>query len=149
MKLAGLTAVLLLTLAVPVASASTPLPTLLGDAAHFRLTWQVRPASILYTGDSTAILGGWDGRGIAHPGHLKWLTWTTNDATASGAVWLDNCSPSCANGTFKARSVTVHAFRPVHGHFTRLTLSYHGPARAKRWGIKRIGGSWTYYIIGR
>jgi hypothetical protein len=148
MKLAGLTIGLLLALFVPLASGSTRLPTLLGDGAQFRLTWQVRPASILYTGDGSGILGGFDGAGIKHPGHLKWLTWTTGDATASGAVWIDNCSPSCANGTFKAHAVRVRAFRPVRGRFTRLTLSYHGPSGAKRWGIRRIGGSWMYYIVG-
>ena len=149
MKLAGLTAVLLLALAVPAASASTRLPTLLGDAAHFHLTWQVRPASILYTGDGSGILGGFDGTGAAQPGHLKWQSWTTTRAEGSGAVWIDNCKPSCANGTFKPHAVKVVAFRPEDGHFMRLTLTYHGPSRAKDWGIRRIGGSWSYYLVGR
>jgi hypothetical protein len=148
MKLAGLMGVLLLALVVPVASASTPLPTLLGDAAHFRLTWQVRPASILYTGDGSGILGGFDGAGVKHPGHLEWQSWTSSRAAGSGAVWLDNCKPSCASGIFKAHAVKVIAFRPEDGHFTRLTLSYHGSSRAKRWGIHRTGGSWMYYIVG-
>ena len=148
MKLAALTAGLLLALAAPVASASTRLPTLLGDAAHFRLTWQVRPASILSTGDGSAILGGFDGTGAAHPGHLKWQSWTATGATGSGADWIDDCKPNCANGTFKAHPVKVAAFRPEDGHFTRLTLSYHGPSRAKRWRIRRIGGSWSYYLVG-
>jgi hypothetical protein len=146
MRLAGLTTVLLLALVVPVASASTRLPTLLGDAAHFRLTWQVRPASILYTGDSTGILGGFDGTGIAHPGHLKWRSWTTNRASATGAVWIDDCKPNCAKGTFSPHAVKASAFRPVRGHFTRLRLRY--GAHVERWGIRRSGSSWLYYIVG-
>lgn len=148
MRLAGLTTVLLLALVVPVASASTSRTTLLGDAAHFRLTWQVRPASILYTGDGSGILGGFDGTGARHPGHLKWQSWTPTRAAGSGAVWIDDCTPSCANGTFTAHAVKVVAFRPEHGHFTRLTLRYHAPGSAKRWGIRRSGGSWMYYIVG-
>ena len=148
-SIVGLSAVLLIALVAPVASGSTGLPTLLGDGPHFRLIWQVKPASILYTGDGSAILGGFDGTGAAHPGHLKWLKWSTSRAAGSGAVWIDNCRPNCANGTFTARAVKVLAFRPVRGHFTRLTLRYRGPRRAKRWGIRRIGGSWAYYIIGR
>jgi hypothetical protein len=41
-------------------------PTLLGDGPNGRLTWQVRPASIAYTGDGSGILGGFDGTGIDH-----------------------------------------------------------------------------------
>ena len=147
MRLVGLTA-FLLALAVPAASASAPLPTLLGDTAHFHLTWQVRPASILYTGDGSGILGGFDGTGAKHPGHLKWQSWSADRAEGSGAVWLDECKPSCANGTFKAQAVRVVAFRPEAGHFTRLTLMYHAPSGTKRWGIHRNGGSWMYYIVG-
>ena len=149
MKLAALTAVLLLALVVPVASASTRLPTLLGDAPHFHLTWQVKPASILYTGDGSGILGGFDGTGAVHPGRLMWQTWTATRATGSGADWIDDCRPNCANGTFKAHAVKVVAFRPEGGHFTRLTLSFHGAHGAKKWGIRRNGGSWMYYIVGR
>jgi hypothetical protein len=147
-SIAGLTALLLLASVVPVASGSTPTTRLLGDAVHFRLTWQVRPTSILYTGDGSGILGGFDGTGASHPGHLRWLSWTRSRAVGFGAVWLDDCSPSCASGTFTAHTVKVVAFRPVRGHFTRLTLLYHGGHRAKRWAIGRIGGSWGYYIVG-
>jgi hypothetical protein len=152
MRLAGLgcfSAAVLLAVLAPLASGSTHQIRLLGDAAYFRLTWQVRPASILYTGDSSAILGGFDGTGIRHPGHLKWSSWTTTRAAGSGAVWIDDCTPSCASGTFTARAVKVVASRPEHGYFTRLTLRYHGPSRAKRWGIRRSGSSWSYYIVGR
>lgn len=134
------------------ATASSRLPKLLGDASHYRLTWQVRPASILYTGDGSGVLGGFDGSGArhaAHPGDLTWASWTTERATGSGAVWLDDCTPSCAEGTFTAHAVKVRAFRPVRGHFTRLTLRYryHGKLYVDTRGIRRSGGSWMYYIV--
>ncbi len=34
-------------------------------------------------------------------------------------------SPSCAGGRFRPYFTTLHAFRPRHGHFTRLTLRVH------------------------
>ena len=135
---------------VPVALASGRTPRLLGtDSRNHRYTWQVRPAEIVYTGDGTGVLGGFDGRGVAHPGHLKWTSWTREQATGSGAVWLDSCKPSCAAGTFTAHKVTLKAFRDVRGRFTRLTLrySYHAEHVVDRRGIRRIGDSWSYYIV--
>jgi hypothetical protein len=66
----------------------------------------------------------------------------------SGTVELNDCDPSCAGGTFTAHAVRVIALRPVRGHFTRLTLryAYRGKRRVQRWGIRRIGGGWSYYL---
>ena len=131
------------------AAGSTRQPRLLGDASHWRLSWQVRPASILYTGDSSGILGGFDGTGIAHPGHLAWKTWTQQRATGSGANWIDDCHNGCHNGNFRAHAVSVVAFRPMRGHFTRLTLRFRfdGKRQVELWGIRRVGGDWGYYIV--
>ena len=144
-----LAAALSCALIVPSALGSTRLPRLLGDAPHGRAAWQVRPASILYTGDSTGALGGFDGTGIAHPGHLAWTTWTQQRAEGSGAVWIDDCDRGCAYGTFTAHAVKVGAFRPLRGHFTRLRLRYryHGKRHVELWGIRRLGGTWNYYIV--
>ena len=135
------------------APASTRLPRLLGDGPHGRLTWQTRPAQIVYTGDGSGVLGGFDGTGArhaAHPGHLKWAIWTATQAKGSGAVWVDDCTPDCARGKFTAHAVKVRAFRPVKGRFTRLTLrySYHGKHYVDRRGIWRTGTFWSYYIVG-
>jgi len=131
------------------ASGTAPAPRLLGDSSHWRLTWQVRPASILYTGDSSGILGGFDGTGIARPGHLSWKTWTQERATGSGANWIDDCKNGCHDGNFIPHAVTVEAFRPVHDHFTRLRLRYRyqGKSQVELWGIRRVGRSWGYYIV--
>jgi hypothetical protein len=154
MRLVGLgcfLAAVLLSVATPLASGSTHQTRLLGDSTRFYLTWQVRPASILYTQDSGAILGGFDGTGIARPGHLKWSRWSAVRAVGSGAVWIDDCKPSCSGGTFAAHAVRAVASRAVGDHFTRLTLRYpyRGKQRVERWGIRRTGSSWSYYIVGR
>jgi hypothetical protein len=135
---------------VPLAVGSRGLPRLLATSVHgHRYVWQIRPAEIVYTGDGSGVLGGFDGTGAAHPGHLKWSTWTRKQATGSGAVWLDNCIPYCSSGTFKAYAVSVRAFRTVKGRFTRLTLrfSYQGKRTVDRRGIWRVGGSWSYYLL--
>lgn len=76
--------------------------------------------------------------------------WTHTQATGTGAVWIDDCNPDCASGTFTAHAVNVTAFRPVGRHFTRLTLRYryHGKRVIDRRGIGRTGRFWSYYIIG-
>lgn len=130
--------------------ASGGLPKLLADGPHFALTWQVRPAIIDYTRDGSGVLGGFDGSGRAHPGHLVWMSWTTTLARGSGAVWIDNCTPDCATGKFSPFPVKVIAFRPINGRFTRLTLTYtyNGKRQVDQRGIIFHLGSWMYYIVG-
>jgi hypothetical protein len=109
----------------------------------------VRPASIGYTGDGTGIIGGSDGSSARHPGHLRWTTYTHRQGIASGAVWIDDCRPDCADGTFRKVPADVHVFRPRHGRFTRLllTYTYAGDDVVDRRGIRRYGDFWGYYII--
>jgi len=78
-----------------------------------------------------------------HPGHLKWESWTKSRAKGTGAVWLDDL------GKVTSHKVTVIAFRPVQGRFTRLTLRYryHGKRVVDRRGVARTGSYWSYYII--
>jgi LasA protease len=85
----------------------------------------VRPPVIGYTGDGSGWLGGFDGNGRNdHFGHMRWPVWTASRAEGVGAVWIDACNPNCAAGTFAPHAVTVRAFAPRAGYFTRLTLSY-------------------------
>jgi hypothetical protein len=105
------------------ASSATKLPGLL---TVLRNTdgFVVRPAVIGYTGDGTGYVGGFDGRGRNNFGHITWLTWTTQVATGTGALWGDNGIPNDAEGTFSPVPVKVRGFAPRDGHFTRLTLRY-------------------------
>jgi hypothetical protein len=135
-------------LALLPASASA-LPGLLTQTPHSR-PFMVRPTQIVYTGDGSGVLGGFTGSGpFPRFGSLKWSNWTRSQALGSGAVWLDDCEPSCAGGEFAPYAVKVHAFDPRAGHFTRLTLryAYEGKEVVDRRGIEKIGPNYAYYII--
>jgi hypothetical protein len=115
-----------LVLATP-ASASLPkVPTEFGRP-------QVRPYRIDYTGDGSAILGGFTRHQGLHKsspladfGRLHWTSFDARDGRATGADWIDNFIPDGALGTFHAFRATVHVFRPRHGIFTRMTISEQG-----------------------
>jgi hypothetical protein len=110
----------------------------------------VRPAQIVYTGDGSGVLGGFSGHGpLPRFGRMTWSSWTSIQAMGSGAVWLDDCVPNCAQGKFHPYPVTVHAFDPSAGHFTRLTLRYSlaGKPTIDRRGLRRFGSSYAYSII--
>ncbi len=111
--------------AVPAGSAlaAGTLPTLLGNLAKGPSKLLVRPAQIIYTGDGSGVLGGFDGGRGKGFGHLTWTRWTTGSAYGHGADWIDDCRPDCADGTFTAHKATVNAFRPRGGRFTRLTIT--------------------------
>jgi hypothetical protein len=73
---------------------------------------------------------------------LDWNTWSTSVATATGVVYLNNCEPNCAQGTWSHRTVDLIFWRslPVKGHpgergYSQMTVLY--PGRA-------IGGQNTY-----
>jgi hypothetical protein len=121
------------------ARGATQSPRLLASAPHGVYTWQIRPAQIVYTGDGSGLLR-----------RLHWTTWTATEAKGSGVVSIDDCTPDCARGRFTAHAVKLVAFRPVRGHFTRLTLAYtyQGKREVDKRGIARVGGNWQYYIVG-
>lgn len=90
-----------------------------------RHSFAVQPPEVSYTGDSTGFLGGFDGTGVFPSyGSLTWTSWTRRLATATGAVWVNDCVPDCAGGSFSPSAVTVSAFKPRKRHFRRLTLRY-------------------------
>jgi len=55
--------------------------------------------------------------------HLRWHRWKRRDALARGDMWRNDCTPSCAEGTFHDYPVRIRAFRVrnIGGHrvFTR------------------------------
>jgi hypothetical protein len=55
---------------------------------------------------------------------MRWSQWNPTQATGHGAVWLNNCLPDCADGTFHAYPVTVYATQVRANVFRRLTLDY-------------------------
>ena len=121
--LAALTAALAL-LGLAAGAQAAALPKLLSenDSNSFR----VGPSDFGFTGDGSGFMGRAprSKRVADGPGYMHWTTWTTHEAKATGTVWLDNCTPDCASGTFHSTLGTLVAFRPVDGRFTRATLSY-------------------------
>lgn len=104
------------------AAEAATLPSILTqDAKH---PFRVRPASIDYTGDATGFIGGTDGTSVRQLGHIQWPVYTSRQAVGRGLVWLNDCEPDCADGTFSSTPVSLHAFSPGGGHFRRLTLKY-------------------------
>src|SRR5581483_802952 len=66
--------------------------------------------------------------------HLKWAGWTAQRATAAGVHELNDCTPNCAEGTFRKYPAIITFWRPEplaghHGekYFTRITVRYTGP----------------------
>lgn len=121
-----------------------------------RPEFQVRPPVISYTGDGTGLIGGFDGRSVRRPGHLHWKRYSHRRGLARGLVWLNDCRPYCARGTFHSTPVTVRVFQPRHGRFRRLTLSYryHRKHYTDRRAIRHFPGGngyrgyWAYCIVG-
>lgn len=132
-----------------VAAAAAPaarLPTVLTQIGPGS-TFAVRPAQIIFTGDGSGILGGFRPGGPNHHfGRLTWTRWSRREADGHGAVWLDDCEPNCAQGTFHAFAVKVRALDPRHGHFTVLTLRYTfaGKRVVDRRTLLRHGSSYSY-----
>jgi hypothetical protein len=128
-------------LAVTPALAASALPTLLGNRVKGPDKLLIRPAQIVYTGDGSGILGGFDGSRGRGFGHISWTHWSRGSAFGHGADWIDDCRPDCADGTYTAHSATANAFRPRSGHFTRLTIksSYRGRPLVTRLELVRSG----------
>jgi hypothetical protein len=122
------------------------LPTLLGNSPRGPIKLMVRPAQIIYTGDGSGALGGFDGGNGKGFGHLTWTRWTTGSAFGHGADWIDDCRPDCADGTFTAHQATVNASRPRANRFTRLTIisSYRGKRLVTHMKLVKTGGSLFY-----
>jgi hypothetical protein len=133
--------------ALPASASGATLPGLLtGEPGK---VFVVRPPEVAYTGDSTGFLGGFDGNGrYRHDGHLKWSRWTATEALGTGAVWLDNCLPDCAQGKPSPYAVAVRAFDRQGNHYGRLTLRYryeHKPVVDRRYIVK-VGSSYEYSL---
>jgi hypothetical protein len=133
------------------ALAQATLPTLLGNSVKGSSKLLVRPAEIIYTGDGSGILGGFDGGKGKGFGHLRWTRWTTGSAFAHGADWIDDCRPDCAGGTFTPHAATVNAFRPRNGRFTRLTInsSYRGKPLVSHMKLVKSGRDLIYTFARR
>jgi hypothetical protein len=87
-----------------------------------------KPPEIVYSGDGSEFFAG--AKGSHKAGALHWTTWNGTEGLGSGNQWINNCSPSCANGKFTLYPVTLKVYRPKHESkyfiFTRLKVTYTG-----------------------
>ena len=111
--------------------AASPPPRLLRSdlSSHFA----VRPATMSFGCCGTRVIGG---PAVSRPafrsgqlGSIRWNKWGLGRSAGVGLLWIDNCLPSCASGTFLPRRVSIQASAVVNGLYTRLLLIY------------RLGGS--------
>jgi hypothetical protein len=92
-----------------------------------------RPKIIVLAVDGSAALSGYSHRGHVgySPGpraNLRWTTWTSKQARASGYLWVDDGYPSVGGGSFYAVRASIRVWRPIGGVFTRLRIMPHGSA---------------------
>lgn len=116
-------------LAATAMAMARPLPRLLGGYAR---QFQVRPAVIFYDGDGSAVAGGpvpVAQRRRGNYGHIAWTRWNGKRGLGHGRLWIDDCTPDCAGGTFRPHPLTVVASRARGGLFTLLTLDYRQDGR--------------------
>ena len=136
--------------AAPRAGAARSLPKLAtGAPPGYGPRYAVRPHTIWYTGDSTAILGRIAKTVPAvgkRPGFLHWQTWTRRRAYGVGADWIKNCVPDCATSRFYRNPVTVTLTEPRDGHFVKMTLqdSIEGKQYVATW-CNYTG--YTYWVL--
>jgi hypothetical protein len=62
--------------------------------------------------------------------HLTWSAWTASTATGKGSLWLNLCTPNCADGKYGHYPVTVKLSAVKNSSqgrwFKDLTITYTG-----------------------
>ena len=109
---------------------------------------RVRPGQILLSGDGSEILGGdgWThGTGLSSFGRVAWTTYNGREAIGTGLLWIDDCDPFCAEGTYHQHVATVHAFSVSRNVYRRLTIRYSdgGVMRTDRRVLHHFAG-WSW-----
>jgi len=134
--------------ALLLATAAPSLAALPKALTQMRPAFAVRPAQISYTGDGTGVLGGGQRTGERGFGRITWTSWTRRSAHGRGKVWINDCRPDCAGGSFSPRPMRVSLSRPRDGKFRLLTIRYRydGKAYVDRRSVVRQGRYWTYGI---
>lgn len=117
--------------------------------------FQVRPATIIFA--MSLIVGGPDATSPRHPGHLRWTTYNDHQGIAVGTVWINDCTPDCAHGSFSPHRIKIHVFEVRNRHFRLLTVRYRYRGRnnigrfaaSHSRGFNGPGsGFWFYAICG-
>jgi hypothetical protein len=110
-----------------------------------------KPTEIVYSGDGSQFFAG--AKRSNRAGKLHWTLWSSTEGLGTGYQWIDNCSPSCANGKFTLYPVTLAVSQPKKESkyliFTRLKVTYTGkkPRNQKSFTWK-ISYSRGFFEIG-
>ena len=110
--------------------------------------FKVRPATILVSGDGSAWLGG---AGYGEPpdyGRIHWTAFRRSGARGHGRVFVNDCVPDCAGGTFSSWRAVIRAGRVRKGHYTRLSARYErdGTRVVDRWKLVRASRTYAYWL---
>jgi hypothetical protein len=110
--------------------------------------FKVRPAAILVSGDGSGWLGG-DGYGATPPdyGTIRWTKFRRSGARGRGRMFINDCDPDCAGGTFSNWKAVIRARRVRHRHYTRLSAAYErgGEHVVARWKLVRSSPTYAYW----
>lgn len=115
------------------AAAAQARPKLHDGASGFKL----RPATILVSGNGSAWLGG-DGYGeVGDYGKIRWTKFRRTGGRGDSRIFLNDCDPTCAGGTFSNWRAVIRARRVRKGHYTRLSARYErdGGTATDRWKL--------------
>lgn len=134
-----------------------------GDGATRSRGLEVKPYSIVDSGDGSGVIAGTPMRGARGIdrlfGRIRWTSWSyAIGASGTGKQWIDDCVPDCAGGKFAGYRVKLHAYRPalVGGQwiFSRITMVYthnrprYGGRTWPRTDTLSVGASNGSYYIG-
>lgn len=117
----------------------------LHDGAH---GFEVKPATILVSGNGSAWLGG-DGYGDGGDyGKIRWTKFRRSGARGDGRIFINDCVPTCADGTFSNWRAAIRARRVRKGRYTRLSARYErdGEAITDRWKLYYGSPTYVYWL---
>jgi hypothetical protein len=109
--------------------------------------FKVRPATVLVSGDGSAWLGGAGHGEPPNYGTIRWTKFRRSGARGRGRMFINDCDPDCAGGTFSNRKAVIRARRVRHGHYTRLSAAYerNGERLVARWKLVRSSPTYAYW----
>ena len=110
--------------------------------------FKVRPAAILVSGDGSGWLGGAGHGAPPDYGRIRWTAFKRAGARGKGRVFVSDCVPDCAGGTFSSWKAVIRAGRARKGDYTRLSASYarDGKRVVARWKLVRSSPGYAYWL---
>jgi hypothetical protein len=144
MRRAMTTAVVAVLMAIAASAPAQARPKLHDGVDGFK----VRPAAILVSGDGSGWLGGAGHGDPPDYGRIRWTAFTRSGARGKGRVFISDCRPDCAGGTFSSWRAVIRARRVRNGHYTRLSAAYErdGERVVTRWRLVRASPTYAYWL---